>query len=164
MEIDPETQQKVYMKLYTHIKNASQLREKLVKGELKCTIVKPSLICDPFQVVAAVNKAFTSEILNRNCYVEVLYCLGNSKNNSSNLVTFGFTDNCTSGLVVTVSKGDNDEEIYKHIEGDEVPLDRLSEFTDKELIRKTYKIGDKESGVTPMLDSVVSRIATKDFL
>ncbi|XP_023022050.1 EKC/KEOPS complex subunit Tprkb [Leptinotarsa decemlineata] len=168
MNLDPVTKSRIDIKLYKNVKNMKQLKEKLLKGELTCSLVKPSLICDPFQIIVAANKALTSEKLTtKSVYTEILFNLSISKNISNSLQTFGSSESDKELLVVTVNEYadvSNDSKIHHHISGEEIPIACLSDYCDISLIRKVYKVNSKEYNVISLLNSIVSRISTKDFL
>ncbi|CAG9863897.1 unnamed protein product [Phyllotreta striolata] len=167
MDLDPETNTKLSIKLFTQVKNAKEIKEQLIQGEFKCSMIKPSLILDPFQIAVAANKALLNEKLTtKTVYTEILFNLSPTKNISKSLQTFGIDEKDDALLVVTLCKDTENEEadFLKQIDAVEAPIEKLSDYTDINLIKKIYKINDKESSVTPILDSIVSRIATKDFL
>lgn len=167
VELDSRTHSKVDIKLFKNVRNVAELRQMLVSGDLKCSIVKPSLICDPLQIIVAANKAALAEsTTTKSIYSEILFNLSISKNITNSLRTFGIDEKDKDILVVTIiGKEDEDQtELYKKISGEEVSLASLIELTDVKLIRKIYKIGEVEANSVPLLDSIVSRIATKDFL
>lgn len=168
MDLDSSTKAQLKIKLYRGVKNVKDLKQKLVKGELKCCIIKPSLIYDPFQIVVAANKALTSEKLTtKTIFTEILFNLSISKHITKSLQTFSVGDDDDNLLVVTLSnddENDSDESVYKEIDGEEVELSNLRNFSDLDEIKKVYKISEKETISVPFVDSIVSRIATKDFL
>ncbi|CAH1109208.1 unnamed protein product [Psylliodes chrysocephalus] len=167
MDLDPEAECKLLLKLFKNVKNVKEIKDQLIKGELKCCIMKPTLILDPIQVVVAANKALVNEKLTtKTIYTEILFNLSPTKNISKSLQTFGIDEKDENLLVITLLKeGDKeDTDLFKKIDGEEVSLDKLKNYADMNLIKRTYKIADKETNVTPILNSLVSRIATKDFL
>ncbi|XP_018566386.1 EKC/KEOPS complex subunit TPRKB [Anoplophora glabripennis] len=167
MDLDYSTKAQLEIRLYQKVKNMKDLKRKLTKGQLKCCIIKPSLIYDPFQVVVAANKALTAEKLTtKTIFTEILFNLSISKHITKSLQTFSVGDDDENLLVVTLADGDDgeDESIYNAIDGEEVELSNLRSFSDMNEIKKVYKISEKETLNVPFVDSIVSRIATKDFL
>ncbi|KAJ8928342.1 hypothetical protein NQ314_019072 [Rhamnusium bicolor] len=167
MDLDPITKSQIQMKLFQNVENVKDLRKKLMNGQLKCCIIKPALIFDPFQIVIAANKALTAEKLTtKSIFTEVLFNLSLSKNITKSLQTFGIDDKDKHLLIVTFSReGEkNNDDVYKEIVGEELNLSDLTNFSDLNAIKKTYKISEKEHEEIPLIDSIVSRIATKDFL
>nr|CAI5858053.1 unnamed protein product [Callosobruchus analis] len=165
-ELDEDTGTSIQIKLYKNVQNVKLLRQRLMKGDLNCCIVKPSLIVDPFQIVVAANKAFTSEKrTTKTVFTEILFNLSISKNITNSLKTFGIDDSDVNILVVLLSEtGKHNKNVCSDIQGEELELSVLKDFSDVNAIRKVYKIDDKEFSNVPLLDSVVSRIAVKDFL
>ncbi|XP_057668234.1 EKC/KEOPS complex subunit Tprkb-like [Diorhabda carinulata] len=143
MELDPITDSKLTIKLFKHVTNTRQLKESLKNGQLKCCIIKPELIFDPFQIIVAVNKAvLAKKLTTKTIYTEILFNLSITKNILKSLQTFGIDEKDVTVLVVTL---DEDRNIYQQIEGVEIPLDDLKKYTDINLIKKTYKISENES-------------------
>lgn len=164
MFLDPKTKSEIFIKLYRNVENTVELRKKLMNQELKCCLIRCSLILDPFQIVVAANKALVAEKLTtKSIYTEVLYNLSITKNISKSLATFGVQDNDSSFLIIYFNQ-ENEKGICMQIVGDEVPLSELNDLNDMVSIRKYYKIADIETKVVPTIDSIVSRIVTKDFL
>lgn len=168
MDLDSSTNTQLKIKLYQKVKNVKKLKQKLVRGQLKCCIIKPSLIYDPFQILVAANKALTSEkITTKTIFTEILFNLSISKHITKSLQTFSVGDDDDNLLVVTLGNNDEkdgDESVYNEIDGEEIELSNLKDFSDLEEIKKVYKISEKETTSVPFVDSIVSRIATKDFL
>lgn len=167
MDLDFSTKAQLKIKLYQKVKNVKKLKHKLVKGELKCCIIKPSLIYDPFQIIVAANKALTAEKLTtKTIFTEILFNLSISKHISKSLQTFSVDVEDENLLVVTLADSDGckDESVYDIIDGEEIELTNLRNFSDVDEIKKVYKISDTETLSVPFVDSIVSRIATKDFL
>lgn len=166
MILDSITKAEVQIHLYKNVKNVPEVREKILKGELKCCALKPSLIYSPFQIVVAANKAVCAEkTTTKSIYTEILYNLSITKNISKSLQTFGIHDKDTEIILVTINKiGEEEAIIGEQIHGEEVQLSELHKFSDINAIKKLYKITDRESNFTSLEDSIVNRIATKDFL
>lgn len=170
VSLDPKSNSTVFIKLFKNVKNISNLRKEVLSGQLKCCVLKPSLILDPFQIVVAANKAVIAEKLTtKSIYTEVLFNLSISKNITQSLQKFGIDDKEEHVVVVIIKRNDdgdnvNEREIFEKVDGEEVDLKDLSAYSDIDLIKKTYKINDIEFKKVSMLDSVVSRIATKDIL
>ncbi|KAB0793943.1 hypothetical protein PPYR_13563 [Photinus pyralis] len=158
----------IKMKLYRNVKNVAELRQKILNRTLDCCITKPSLIVDPFQVVVAANKAVVAEKLTtKSIYSEILFNLSISKNITQSLQKFGIDDKEREILVVVVERpndGNDCEVVFRQIDGEEIDVSRLEELANLQEIKKVYKLSDLEFEHLPMLNSVVSRIAGKEFL
>lgn len=168
-ELDPITNASLYLQLYRNVDNMPSLLKKLLTGNLQCCIIKPTLILDPFQIVVAANKALLSEkMTTRTVYTEILFNLSISKNITQSLRRFGAVDKDTNILVVVVSTdrcgGDSVVSVMKEVVGEVVDISELSNFANCAEIKKVYNIGELEVGSFPLLDSIVSRIATKDCI
>ncbi|XP_049951507.1 EKC/KEOPS complex subunit TPRKB-like [Schistocerca serialis cubense] len=169
-ELDQDSGYSIVLFLVENVRNTPELRKLVISGGLECCIVKPSLIVNPFQVVVAGNKAVISmgrgKMSTRNIYTEILYNLSPTKQISQSLIKFGIDDKEDRILVCVLEKcGEKKaEEVLEKIQGDECPIDQLSKFTDVMLVKKTYKINDSECYSSNILDSVVSRISTKEIV
>lgn len=172
VELDPETGLYCTLRLFADVANTSEIREKLIAGKLRCCVAKASLVTDAFQAVVAANKAALSATRNRlitkTVYTEVLFHLSMSKNISRSLSEFGIGDSDRTILVILVHKPGEEqavlEEILESVKGERIPISRLHEFTDVNLVKKTYKIDEDELRVSSLADAVVSRISCKEFI
>lgn len=159
-----------YQVLLTNVKNTKQLREMIFSSQLKCCLIKPGVIVDPWIVSIAANKALEKELNNsmttKSIYTETLYNLSSSKNISESLKQFSAQDNDTDVLVMIVTKGETCEEIeniVKQIEGNIVPIEQLKELCDTKLICKLHSIGEKELKISSLSNCILSHMAYKDF-
>jgi len=53
--------------------------------------------------------------------------------------------------------------IKSSIQGEEVPLSTVKEYTDQEAVIGVYQIGREELSRSSLLDSVISRMSSKDY-
>ncbi|XP_003698124.1 EKC/KEOPS complex subunit TPRKB-like [Apis florea] len=172
VSLDPETEMFCTLYLFENVQNSNEIRRKVMNNELSCSVIKASLIVDPFQIIIAANKtainAKMNQITTKNIYTELLFNLSTSKNISRTLIEFGISDNDKNILIVLLCK-ENDkklmsETIMNVVKGKKISISRLSEFTDFDLIKKIYKIEEDELNVSNLIDSIVSRISCKDFM
>jgi len=81
---------------------------------------------------------------------------------SDSLKFFSTQDHDTSFIVVgeqlMFSK------VGEQILGEEVGLEEISQLTDKERVKKLYQISDEELVNSTLLDSVISKMSSKDFV
>lgn len=171
VELDQETGLHCTLHLFTNVANTSEIREKLVAGKLDCCVVKPSLIIDAFQLVVAANKAALNakrnQLITKTVYTEVLFYLSMSKNISRSLSEFGISDSDKNILVILIYKLGEEQailEVLRNVKGERIPISRLQEFTNVNLVRKTYKIDEDELQVSSLANAVVSRISCKEFI
>lgn len=171
-ELDQETGLHCTLRLFTDVANTPEIREKLVAGKLRCCVARVSLITDAFQAVVAANKAALgakrNQLITKTVHTEVLFYLSMSKNISRSLTEFGINDSDRNILVILIHKlGEEQavlEEILESVKGKRTPISRLQEFTDVNLVKKTYKIDEDELRVSNLTDAVVSRICCKEFM
>ncbi|XP_001606178.1 EKC/KEOPS complex subunit Tprkb [Nasonia vitripennis] len=169
LQLDEVTEKYLTIYLYKDVQNIEEIHKKIISKELPCCIVKANLVLDPFQLVIAANKAALNEkykqMVTRSLFTEVIYCLSTSKNISQSLTTFGISDDTTNILVILIHKAEGKEIqeklVFDSISGERIPISKLSQFTDVNLIKSTYKIDKDESKVSSLLDSIVSRISDK---
>lgn len=163
--LDPSTGYSMELRLYRNVTNVSELRQKLMKGELKCAVIKPSLIADPFQIVVAANKAVLAEkTTTKSLSTEVLFNLSISTNITQSLIKFGIDDKETDLLVLILKKGNEENNSFKEIDGEECDISELQKLADLKTIKKNYKISDEELKVSSLIDSIVTRISVKEFV
>lgn len=168
--LDPSTELYISMVLLRNVKNSKVIKDKIVSGSLRCAMMKPSLIAHPFQVIVAANKAAANQahgsMVTKSIFTELLYNLSISKNISQSLIKFGINETDEDILVANIHREDvsNINDVIAEVEGDVVPLSVLENICDFKLLRKSYKISENEVKATSLLDSIVSRIATSDFV
>ncbi|XP_072749139.1 EKC/KEOPS complex subunit TPRKB [Anoplolepis gracilipes] len=172
VELDQETGLYCTLHLFTNVTNISEIREKVIGGELRCCVVKASLIIDAFQAIVAANKvalnAKQNRLITKNIYTEVLFYLSTTKKISRALTEFGINDNDKNILIILIHElGEEQsllEEVLGSIKGERVPISRIQEYTDMNLIKKIYKIDEDELRVSSLVNAIVSRISCKDFM
>ncbi|KAK6624094.1 hypothetical protein RUM44_010952 [Polyplax serrata] len=164
-----ESNTNIRLFLLKNVKDVKSLKEKIISGELDCCAVKPSLIINCFQIVVAANKAAINEKIGKlatKCLnTELLFNLSISRNITQSLNTFGIGEKDEHILIVIFEKkGESKFDCMKdYFQGEICDAEEINQFSDIKLIKKTYKITDKELEVSQLLDSIVSRIATKDL-
>lgn len=172
IKLDSETQLYCTLYLFAGVTNIAEIREKVVAGKLCCCVTKASLMVDALQAIVAVNKATLNAKRNRlttkSVYTEVLFCLSMSKNISRSLNKFGISDKDKNIVVILIHKLDEKQtiltDILNSIMGERIPVSRIQEFTDINLVKRTYKIDEDELRISDLTDAVVSRISCKDFM
>lgn len=163
INLDPITESKLTIRLFRNVKNTPELRKNIMDGTLKCAIIKPSLIVDPFVITLAANKALTSpKMITRTVYTEILFNLSISKNITPSLQLFGIDDKETDILVVGVDKVDENGSVFEGIDGEEVDVKTLGNLRDEKAIQKAYKLKEDEVR-RDLLGAVCNRICIKDF-
>lgn len=171
MALDSETEMFCTLYLFKDVQNSDKVREKVMSGDLRCSIIKAALIVDPLQVVVAANKAAinanTNQLTTKSLYTEVLFNLSVSKNITRTLAEFGINDKDKHIIIALIHRRDEEkpisEAIMDSIDGERVSISRLHEFTDIDLVKKIYKIENDELNVSSLTNSIVSRISCKDF-
>lgn len=159
-----------YQVLLSNVKNTKKLREMIFSNQLKCCLLKPSVIVDPWIVGVAANKATESEansnMTTKSIYTETLYNLSSSKNISESLKQFSVQENDSDVLVVIITEdtsGEDIKNVVKQIEGDVVPIERLKELSNTKLICKLHGISEKELKISDLSKSILSHMSYKEF-
>ncbi|KAK6057147.1 kinase binding protein CGI-121 [Cooperia oncophora] len=145
--------------LFTDVKNAHVLRDKLRKGEIDAAMIRAELVLEPFIVLAAANRAVHQAAHNRlstrSLSAELVYSLSPSRNISDSLVTFGIADTSKNILVCIFDDKDGSKmkKLAKEIEGRPENLDKLTSIMDLRVIRKisdslvTFGIADTSKNI-----------------
>jgi len=170
VELDQDTGLYCTLHLFTNVTNTPEIHSKIVSGEFSCCAIKPSLVIDPFQVLVAANKAALNakqnRLITKSVHTEVLFCLSMSKNISRSLTEFGIGASDKNILMIFLHKFHDQHallEILASIEGQKVPVVRIQDLTDVNLVQKMYKIDKDELRVSNLIDAIVSRISCKDM-
>lgn len=155
--------------LLRNVKNMADVKQKVIAGDLNCCIIKPSYIIHPFQIEVAAEKAVMNEVygtmVTKSVNTEILFNLSLSKKITQALTKFGVENTDSEVLVCVINESiENTEGILSHFDGEQLPIDQLNTLSQESLIKKEYKISGIENSVATMLQSVVSRIAAKDFI
>ncbi|XP_053377401.1 EKC/KEOPS complex subunit TPRKB-like [Mercenaria mercenaria] len=156
--------------LYKDVTNAKELRQSVMNGEFEATLLKTSMVADPFQVLVAANRAVhlhkIEKMTTKNVHSEILFCLSSTKNISDSFRKFGLGDGDTSVFVVVLNDKDDATMnlIQSKIQGTQIPLTDVKQFTDEKLVKKLYKVTDTELSSCSLTDALVSKIASKEFV
>ncbi|VDM56007.1 unnamed protein product [Angiostrongylus costaricensis] len=133
--------------LFTDVKNAYELRNKLRSGEIDAAMIRAELVLQLFVVLAAANRAVHqaahNRLATRSLSAELVYSLSPTRNISDSLVTFGIADTSKNVLVCIFDDKDGSvmKKLAKQIDGKPETLDKLSSIMDFGLIQKViFKI------------------------
>lgn len=101
----------------------------------------------------------------RNVFTEIVYNFAATRNISKSLERFGLSATTTDLLIIVPNPVETDvESIRTAVDGTEImPPERgLKQVSDLDQIRKVYGILPEEEKITPLVDSIVTRIACRD--
>jgi len=154
--------------VFQHLKNAAQLLQQLLIGELELAFMNIELVIEPFQVLVAANKALhaqqQSSMKTRNIHSELVLTLSANTNIKTSLKNFGLSQQSESTLVgIFDATPTRLAEVKNLVQGEvvfDVPNYLLQHFN-KDLAKKLYKITDAELNLG-MSKAIVNRISTSD--
>ncbi|XP_019948029.1 EKC/KEOPS complex subunit TPRKB [Paralichthys olivaceus] len=157
--------------LFKEVKNAAELRQSAVDGQINAALIKPTMLVDPLQVLVAANKAVhlqnTGKMKTRSLNSEMIFNLSPTNNISDAFRRFGISDGDDSVMVVVVhDKNESQlvEDIAAKVDGRQIPVEDVSSLSDSAKIRKLYKVTSQEETCGTLLDAVICRMATKDVM
>ncbi|XP_058803651.1 EKC/KEOPS complex subunit Tprkb-like [Phymastichus coffea] len=152
--------------LYRNVDNMPEIHRKLVSKELSCCIVKANLVLEPLHVSTAVDRAVLNQMnglmFTRNLNTEIIYYLSASKNILEGIQNFGVSDDTRDVLIIIIYTSEEKEAVTRYIlssiKGERIPIDRLYEFSDIELMKELYNIDTDELRDVELEDAIISRI------
>ncbi|XP_015916387.2 EKC/KEOPS complex subunit TPRKB [Parasteatoda tepidariorum] len=153
--------------LYTNIENMNELKDLLMKGELKAAIVNSELIYHTDLLMLASHKALynakNKSLKTKSINTELLYNLFPSRSIRDSLKTFGTQDSATSAIFVCF-----DEEwvlkLKDIVKGKLSSLDKINELVNENAVKKLYKIPASMTDQISILNFIITKISSKELL
>lgn len=141
----------IHVMYFDSVSNTNQLLRELHNHTLETSLslINPTYIFDPMQIVTATDKARMDQLNNTlktgNIYSEIVFNLSDSTHIPSALQKFGLSPEGRKAIVVTLNEKDNKiEELVKFVKGDLLPNTKLKENCDTKILIKRFKIKEKE--------------------
>ncbi|CAE6404455.1 unnamed protein product [Rhizoctonia solani] len=160
----PPELSRVHIALFTNVQNAPELRSRLIKastmegkeGEnereaVNFAFVDAAPITSLLHLQTAIQQATLAStdksLRTKTVHSEILWALNNSNNISESIKRFGVSDSSKSLFVVRVAEpelliDEILESMKTTVQGEEVPIEALSEITDWPLVCKYYKVSN----------------------
>ncbi|CAE6451617.1 unnamed protein product [Rhizoctonia solani] len=154
----------VHIALFTNVQNASELRSRLIKastmegeeGEkereaVNFAFVDATPITSLLHLQTAIQQASLAStdgaLRTKTIHSEILWTLNNGNNISESIKRFGVSDSSKSLFAVRVSGPEHSIDdvlasMKAAVQGEEAPLEVLSEITDWPLVCKYYKLSN----------------------
>lgn len=156
--------------LFVNVSNSEELKKRAINGEINAALLSPLMVLDQFQLMVSANKALhnhrNQKLTTKNLHSELLFCMSPTRSISTAFQKFGMQSNDKEILIVEIHAEGRSSmaDLCQKVTGDLVPLSTLKDYTNAELIKKTYKTTDAELRIGSLLDAVITRISTKDLV
>ncbi|ELU15894.1 hypothetical protein CAPTEDRAFT_172400 [Capitella teleta] len=158
--------------LVDNASNIAELKSLIMNQTIDACLIRPPMIADRFQLMVAANRALHLHLQNKRItktlHSEVLFSLSISKNITDCFKKFGASDDDKSLIILEIhERGQSrlDDLVLPKVKGELIPFDDLPKYSNHDLIKKVYKIKeDSEKKSSSLLDSVVCRISSQDFV
>ncbi|KAH7344037.1 CGI-121-domain-containing protein [Rhizoctonia solani] len=160
----PPELSRVHIALFTNVQNAPELRSRLIKastmegeegekerGAVNFAFVDAAPITSLVHLQTAIQQATLAStdgaLRTKTVHSEILWALNSSNNISESIKRFGVSDSSKSLFAVRVcgpelSIDDVLASMKAAVQGEEMPLEALSEITDWPLVCKYYKVSN----------------------
>nr|BAN21284.1 unkown protein [Riptortus pedestris] len=162
------TGETLYISFMREIKNVRHLKKKIIKGEIQCCCITPTMILDALLIAVAADKAAIAhsrnKMITKNVYTEILYNLSPSKHITKSLKMFGGQDDDSDLIIAVIGDEERFRSVLAQVDGTEESLKELKNLADSKTIVKEYLVTSPEVDNTDLIKSLITRIAAKSVL
>ncbi|CAL1283556.1 unnamed protein product [Larinioides sclopetarius] len=156
--------------LYEKIENMTEIKQLLMKGELKAAVVNPELVYNLDVLLFASHKSLYSlkysQLKTKTIFTELLYNLSPTRSIRDSLTMFGAQDDGTNALFIVFGRedGESANSLKSCIKGSLAPTDSLVNLRNLSKIKKVYKISDEIDSEEAIYNYLVTKVASKEVL
>jgi len=168
-ELDFHPGVKLAIVLYRNVKNSKDIRQRIQQGTLQPDFAfsDATTVAGLLPVQLAANKAVTAQKTNqlhtKGLHSELICNLSGSKHVAETLRRFGISDASTNLLVARFDATEEDMQVLSElVHGEQIPLSELENISQKDIIKKYYKVSEQELKVGSLTDAVVARMAARE--
>ncbi|KAF8778291.1 EKC/KEOPS complex subunit TPRKB-like [Argiope bruennichi] len=165
-----ETEADVSFFLYEKIQNMKEIKQLLMKGELKAAVVNPELVYSTDVLLFASHKSLYSlkfsHLKTKTIFTELLYNLSPTRSIRDSLTMFGAQDDGTTAIFVIFGKEDSElaDSLRNCIKGCLAKMDNIMALRNISKIKKVYKISDEIEDEEAIFNYLITKIASKEVL
>ncbi|KAL5530779.1 hypothetical protein ACEPAF_7037 [Sanghuangporus sanghuang] len=163
----PDRISSVHIALFTSVKNAAELRSRIVKAAttegpegkveretVNFAFIEAKLVTSRLHLQTAVYQSMLADAQNalktKTVHSEIIWSLNPTNNITEALRRFGVSDNSNSLLVVRVGQqavpvSEIESQMKSVVEGDLVSIETLSDITDWAAVKKYYKLNGESA-------------------
>lgn len=145
----PQFPQWIDVELYTDVNNSKELREKLLKGQLQCSLIDATCVSCKQHLMAAIYRALLDtndgHRRTKNVHSETVFCMSPNNNIMDALTRFGLKEDSKAVYVVRIRDTDEFAENEILVDGNKATTitdEIMAELCDKDRLKKIYKSQD----------------------
>lgn len=157
--------------LFQNVTNSKQLQERVVSGDLPAefaflnAVLVPDLFLLRLAAEVALKGCQAGALKTRSLHSEVVYNLSGSRHITESFRRYGITEHVTHVLAARFDASSEEIETVKAlVQGELLPLSKLSDVSDEDLLVKYHKVTPQELEIGTLVDAITCHMATRDVL